>query len=67
MTAVIKANYRGTLHDDVTRFIHRPREYRVGDFYILRRTQMHANCAKKFVPCFLLYPRFSITFISRES
>lgn len=28
---IIGANYRDTLHDDVTRFIHRPRENRVGE------------------------------------
>jgi len=41
--AIIGANYRGTLNDDVTRFIHRPRENRVGDFYIPRRVKLHAN------------------------
>lgn len=71
---VIGANYRGTLRDDVTRFIHRPRQNRVGDFYIISRgeTKMHADCAKKksrrvfcYVVCVAVYyyKRFSIAFI----
>lgn len=51
---IIGANYRGTLHDDVTRFIHQPRENRVGDFYILRWVKMYADYAKKFF-CYIVF------------